>query len=85
MHLQPNDDLVGKIGRVTGRIAPGQIGEVMLAVRGGTSAYHAYPSDGVTVIPMGSRIHFVEYRPPQAVYVAKLPAFLNESFLPPHG
>jgi len=77
MHLQPDGDLVGKIGRVTGRIAPGQIGEVMLAVRGGTSAYHAYPADGVTVIPVGSRILVVEYRPPQAVYVDKLPAFLE--------
>ena len=77
MHLQPDGDLVGKIGRVTGRIAPGQIGEVMLAVRGGTSAYHAYPADGVTVIPVGCRILVVEYRPPQAVYVDKLPAFLE--------
>lgn len=77
MHLQSDDDLIGKIGRVTGRIAPGQIGEVMLAVRGGTSAYHAYPADGVTVIPVGSRILVVDYRPPQAVYVDKLPAFLE--------
>lgn len=77
MHLQSDDDLIGKIGRVTGRIAPGQIGEVMLAVRGGTSAYHAYPADGVTVIPIGSRILVVDYRPPQAVFVDKLPAFLE--------
>ena len=77
MHMQPSDDLVGKIVLVTVRIAQWQIGEVMLAVRGGTSAYHAYPADGVTVIPIGSRILVVEYRPPQAVYVDKLPAFLE--------
>ena len=51
MRQQPSSDLIGKIGRVTGRIAPGEIGEVMIAVRGGTSAYHAYPADGVTRYP----------------------------------
>ena len=71
-----NSDLIGKIGRVTGRIAPGDIGEVMLAVRGGTSAYHAYPADGNTVIPIGDRVLVVEFRPPQSVYVDQLPAFL---------
>ena len=72
-----SNDLIGKIGRVTGRVAPGVIGEVLLSVRGGTSAYHAYPADGVTVIDEGNKVLVVEYRPPQAVYVDKLPGFLE--------
>lgn len=43
-----DSEMIGKIGRVTGRIAPGETGEVMIAVRGGTSAFHAHPADGVT-------------------------------------
>ena len=38
--------MVGKIGRVTGKIAPGVIGEVMVPVRGGTEAFHAYATEG---------------------------------------
>jgi hypothetical protein len=76
MPHETNSDLIGKIGRVTGRIGPGDVGEVMLSVRGGTSAYHAYPADGNTVIPIGDRVLVVEFRPPQSVYVDQLPAFL---------
>ena len=69
-------DLVGKIGRVTGRVAPGEVGEVLIAVRGGTSAYHAYPADGTSVVPIGEKVLVVEFRPPQSVLVDPLPAFL---------
>ena len=37
--------VVGKIGRVTGRIEPGRLGEVMISIRGGSEAYHAYGAD----------------------------------------
>lgn len=77
MRHEPHSDLIGKIGRVSGRVAPGETGEVMLAVRGGTTAYHAYPADGVTVIPIGNRVLVVEYRPPQTVFVDELPTFLD--------
>ena len=43
MHRDVDRSLTGKIGRVTGRIGPGTIGEVMLPFRGGTSAFHAHP------------------------------------------
>src|SRR5215208_6365419 len=33
------------VGEVTGRIAPGTIGEVMIAIRGGREAFHAYAFD----------------------------------------
>ena len=62
--------MVGLIGRVTGRIAPGHLGEVMVAVRGGTEAFHAYAADtGETYLP-GTRIVVVEYHPPRTVVVA---------------
>ena len=72
-----NGEMIGKIGRVTGRIAPGQTGEVMIAVRGGTSAFHAYPADGVTTYPIGERVLVIDFRSPQTVFVDKLPEFLR--------
>jgi hypothetical protein len=67
-----DQQMVGKIGRVTGKIAPGVIGEVMVAVRGGTEAFHAYATDGEDVIQTGSRIVVVEYFPPRTVVVTKM-------------
>ena len=60
--------VVGKTGRVTGRVGPGRIGEVMLPVRGGTEAYHAY-SAGDEEIPPGTRVLVVEILPPRTVVV----------------
>ena len=49
IHAMPADhEVVGKTGRVTGRVAPGTVGEVMIAVRGGTEAFYAYPADGAS-------------------------------------
>jgi hypothetical protein len=62
--------MVGKMGRVTGAIAPGKTGEVVLAVRGGTEAFLAYAVDNDQVIPENSRVVVVEYYPPRTVYVA---------------
>lgn len=64
--------MVGKIGRVTGRIGPGQLGEVMVPVRGGTEAFHAYGADGDEDISPGSRIVVVEYFPPRTVVVTRM-------------
>lgn len=72
-----NNEMIGKIGRVTGRIAPGEIGEVMIAVRGGTSAFHAHPADGVTTYPIGERVLVIDFRSPQTVFVDDLPEFLR--------
>ncbi len=74
--MPDSGDPVGKIGRVTGRVAPGEVGEVMLAVRGGTSAFHASPADGVSVVPVGEKVLVIEFRSPQTVLVDPLPAFL---------
>ncbi len=68
----PDQQMVGKIGRVTGTIAPGKLGEVMVPVRGGTEAFHAYASDADETIAPGNRIVVVEYYPPRTVVVARM-------------
>jgi hypothetical protein len=62
----------GKIGRVTGTIRPGLLGEVMLPVRGGTEAFNAYAADTDDIIPGGCRIVVIEYHPPRTVVVTKM-------------
>ena len=64
--------MVGKVGRVTGTIAPGTLGEVMVPVRGGTEAFHAYASDNDETIRTGSRVVIVEYFPPRTVVVTPM-------------
>ena len=68
----PDHQMVGKIGRVTGTIGPGKLGEVMVPVRGGTEAFHAYASDADETMDTGSRIVVVEYYPPRTVVVARM-------------
>jgi hypothetical protein len=69
--------LTGKIGRVTGRVAPGTIGEVMLPFRGGTSAFHAHPFDKESVYAVGDEVLVIYYEPPQTVFVDDLPDVLR--------
>lgn len=72
-----NTSLTGKIGRVTGRIAPGEIGEILLDIRGGTCAYHAYPFDRTSTFLTGTKVLVIEFKPPQSVYVDTLPDVLQ--------
>lgn len=72
-----NTSLTGKIGRVTGRVTPGEIGEVLLDFRGGTSAYHAYPFDKASTFHVGTKVLVIEFKPPQSVYVDHLPDVLQ--------
>ncbi|WP_089316500.1 hypothetical protein [Actinomadura mexicana] len=55
---------------MTGRIGPGLVGEVMIAVRGGAEAFYAHPVDPRDEIGVGSIVVVVEYHPPRTVYVA---------------
>ena len=64
--------MVGKMGRVTGTIAPGKLGEVMVQVRGGSEAFHAYASEPETELKTGTRIVVVEYFPPRTVVVTRM-------------
>ncbi len=61
--------MVGKIGLVTGALASGQVGEVMLPTSGGTEAFHAYASDRSEPVQVGTRVLVLEYFPPRTVVV----------------
>ncbi|MFG1997999.1 hypothetical protein ACGFNU_02490 [Spirillospora sp. NPDC048911] len=63
--------MIGKEGRVTGRIGPGLVGEVMIPVRGGVEAFYAHPVDPRDEITVGTIVVVVEYHPPRTVYVAQ--------------
>ncbi len=65
-----DQEVVGRIGRVTGGIVPGRLGEVMVAIRGGSEAFHAYAVDPKEAIAKGTRIFVVEYFPPRTVVVS---------------
>jgi len=65
-----DQEMIGLIGRVTGVIGPGRLGEVMVAVRGGSEAFHAYAADPGETIGKGIRIVVVEYYPPRTVVVS---------------
>jgi hypothetical protein len=64
--------VVGKIGRVTGAIVPGGVGEVMIPIRGGSEAFLAR-TDEVKSLAVGARVVVVEYLPPRTVVVSELP------------
>jgi membrane protein implicated in regulation of membrane protease activity len=65
-----DQEMLGKVGRVTGTISPGHLGEVMIAVRGGSEAFHAYSSEPDDTIGKGTRVVVVEYFPPRTVVVS---------------
>ncbi len=68
--MNMSSDVVGRIGRVTGTVGPGRLGEVMVPIRGGTEAFHARASDAGATFPIGTRIVVVEYHPPRTVLVS---------------
>jgi hypothetical protein len=67
-----DQEVVGKIGRVTGTIGPRTVGEVMIPSRGGSEAYNAHASDAEQTIETAARVLVVEYYPPRTVVVEKL-------------
>jgi hypothetical protein len=64
--------VVGRQGRVTGRIGPGLVGEVVLAVRGGSEAFYAYAAEPGATIGVGELVLVVEYDAPRTVIVTSL-------------
>ncbi|WP_198535625.1 hypothetical protein [Streptomyces caatingaensis] len=62
--------MVGELGRVTGEVGPGLVGEVMLRVRGGAEAFLAYAAEEGERLPRGTLVVVVEYQPPRTVYVS---------------
>jgi hypothetical protein len=65
-----DQQMVGKVGRLTGACTPTGLGEVMIPVRGGTEHFHAYAADREAPIPKGTRVVVVEYHPPRTVVVS---------------
>lgn len=65
--------MVGKVGRLTGAIEPGGLGEVVLPIRGGTETYFAYASMPDEAIPRGARVIVLEHEPPRTVVVSTYP------------
>ncbi len=55
---------------MTGTIGPKRLGEVMISVRGGSEAFHAYAADPEETLPTGTRVVVVEYFPPRTVVVS---------------
>jgi len=66
-----DQQVVGKLGRVTGAIEPGKVGEISLPVRGSSESFLARTDDGA-VIPVGSRVVVLEYLPPRTVIVTSV-------------
>ncbi len=65
-------EVVGKIGRLTGQIDPGRMGEVMIPIRGGSEAFYAYAVDPEESIPRGTRVVVIEHEPPRTVVVSRV-------------
>jgi hypothetical protein len=61
--------MVGLRGKVTGRVGPGLVGEVMIRVRGGSEAFLAYPVNPDEVFELGQLVTVVDYQAPRTVYV----------------
>jgi hypothetical protein len=69
--MDADHQIVGKLGRVTGTVGPGTVGEVMLPVRGGSEAFYAYPADREESIACGEQVVVVEHEAPRTVVVAR--------------
>jgi hypothetical protein len=64
--------VIGKTGRVTGTVSPDTVGEVMVAVRGGSEAFYAHPAVPGEQISVGERVVVIDHEPPRTVYVSRL-------------
>ena len=64
-------NMVGTRGRVTGRIGPGLVGEVLLPIRGGVEAFYAYAVDPNETIENGTQVLVVDFTEPRSVYVER--------------
>lgn len=67
-----NESVVGRTGRVTGTVGPGLVGEVVIAIRGGSEAFNAYPYLGTDTIALGAQVVVMEYAQPRIAYVSPL-------------
>jgi hypothetical protein len=70
--LGADHDVVGKVGRVTGLVAPDMAGEVTLHLDNGSAAFDAFPADGEEILVPGTRIVVLDYAAPRTVTVARI-------------
>ena len=63
--------MVGLMGRVTGTVGPGLVGEVIVRVRGGAEHFLAHPANGTGRITPGTVVRVGEYLAPRTVYVTE--------------
>lgn len=63
--------MIGRLGRVSGRVGPGLVGEIMVAVRGGVEAFYAYPQRPDEEIEPGVQVLIVDFLPPRTAYVER--------------
>lgn len=68
---EASDDpsMVGMLGRVTGTVGPGLVGEVIVRIRGGAEHFLAHPASPKERIEVGTVVTVVEHLPPRTVYV----------------
>jgi membrane protein implicated in regulation of membrane protease activity len=71
--MEADHQLIGKVGRLTGAIDAGAMGEVAVSVRGGTETFYAYAPDPSESIPKGTRVIVIEHEPPRTVIVSRFP------------
>ena len=64
-------ELIGKVGRVTGAIEAGKLGEAMIPVRGGSEAFFAYAADPAETIEKGARVIVLDQDGPRTVVVSR--------------
>jgi hypothetical protein len=62
--LRGRGAVIGRTGRVTGRVAPGTVGEVSLQIRGGSEAFYAYASVSGVIIEKGVKVRVDDYQAP---------------------
>ena len=67
-----DQQVIGKVGRVTGTIGPQRVGEVMIPIRGGSEAFNAYAAEAEDTIATGTRVVVIEYFPPRTVVVSPM-------------
>ncbi|MDX2561920.1 hypothetical protein PV371_19960 [Streptomyces sp. TX20-6-3] len=64
-----DSSMVGLLGRVTGTVGPGLVGEVIVRIRGGAEHFLAHPASPKERIGVGTVVMVMEHLPPRTVYV----------------
>ena len=69
--METDHELIGKVGNCTGAIEPGEMGEVMVPIRGGWESFYAYTPEGEETIPEGAQILVLERKAPRTLIVSR--------------